>query len=116
MANLKNKLLKYYQQLDERGRLSLLDYAEYLQQKSNRHEIDEKPQQPNILERPQEESVVAAIKRLKTSYYMLDTDLLLNETSALMAQFMVQGRSAEAVIDDLHILFENQYEKYLNHD
>jgi len=113
VASKKSLIIKHYQQLDEQGRQSLLDYAEFLHLKFSRQEVDETPQQPLTLDRPTDETVVGAIKRLKESYFMLDTDLLLNETSALMAQFMVQGRSVESVIDDLHSLFEKQYEKYL---
>ena len=43
---------------------------------------------------------------------MLDTDGLLNETSSLMTQFMLQGRDASEVIDDLEQLFKDHYDKY----
>lgn len=44
---------------------------------------------------------------------MLNADDLLNETSSLMAQFMVQGRAAEDVIDDLERVFAEHYQRYL---
>jgi hypothetical protein len=43
---------------------------------------------------------------------MLDKAKLLNETSALMAQHVMQGRPAEEVIDELEIVFEMHYRRY----
>ena len=57
--------------------------------------------------------MVNAIKRLRASYFMLNADDLLNETSSLMAQFMIQGRAADDVIDELEQVFDSHYKKYL---
>jgi len=43
----------------------------------------------------------------------LNTDVLLNETSSLMTQHIVQGRDAVEVIDDLETLFDQHYQNYL---
>jgi hypothetical protein len=115
MANNRKRLVTLYDGMDDSARASLLDFAEYLHQRAvasdekaaiSRHEPLDHP-------RPQNENVINAIKRLRASYFMLNTDQLLNETSALMAQFMMQGRDAVAVIDDLEAVFAKHYQKYL---
>jgi len=68
---------------------------------------------PESIERPQQETVIAAIKRLKKTYYMLDTDTMLNQTSALMRQHILKGREASAVIDELQSIFHDQYKQYI---
>jgi hypothetical protein len=110
------RLTQLFEDLDSDSRTSLLDFAEFLHGKAHANssieQVEEKAE-PLLQPRPQEETVINAIKRLKAGYFMLDTDPLLNETSALMTQFMLQGRSANEVIDDLEQLFEEHYRKYL---
>ena len=43
---------------------------------------------------------------------MLDKSLLLNETSALMTQHVMQGKDAVEVIDELELLFRRVYEEH----
>jgi hypothetical protein len=111
----KQQLLNCFDQLDEPGQNSLLDFAQFLLQKSepDTAEVVPQKQQPIPHPRPQDEKVISAIKRLRASYFMLDTDGLLNQTSSLMTQFMMQGRPANEVIDDLEQLFNDHYQKYL---
>ena len=115
MANDRKRLVRLYDGMDEQMRASLLDYAEFLSQRGQSDStsgIDAK-QQPLEHPRPDDENVINAIKRLRATYFMLNTDELLNETSALMAQFMIQGREAVAVIDDLEAVFDKHYQSYL---
>ena len=42
---------------------------------------------------------------------MLDARAMLNKTSDLLTQHIVQGRDAVVVIDDLEILFRSHYEQ-----
>jgi hypothetical protein len=115
MSNVRRQLLKLFDTLDDQAQRSLLDYAGYLRQRDDTEPSAETEKaQPLNNPRPQKENVVNAIKRLRASYYMLDTDKLLNETSTLMAQFMMQGRPADEVIDDLESLFTEHYQKYLD--
>jgi len=60
---------------------------------------------PLDIPRPAEESVVKAVKRLRATYPMLDVRKLLNETSSLMTQHVMQGRDKIEVIEELEILF-----------
>jgi len=71
---------------------------------------------PLDIPRPAEESVVKAVKRLRATYPMLDARKLLNETSALMTQHVMQGRDKIEVIEELEILFRTHYEKLVGDD
>ena len=68
---------------------------------------------PQILPRPDDESVIAAIKRLAKSYPMLDKASMLNETSRLMTEHILQGRASSQVIDDLEAIFKQNYQEFL---
>lgn len=91
---------------------SVIDFATFLSAQGQGDDESYEPLEPELIERPDEESVVAAIKRMKKTYYMLDTDSLLNQVSALMGQHLLHGREARAVIDDLEKLFRAGYEEY----
>jgi hypothetical protein len=109
MPDQKKRLLEIYASLNEELRSSLLDYAEFL---VARHQPDEPLDiEPRHIPRPEEESVIAAIKRLSDVYPMLDRSKMLHETSGLMSQHLLQGREAAEVIDELEILFRKHYEK-----
>lgn len=71
---------------------------------------------PVEIPRPTEETVVKAVKRLRATYPMLDARKLLNQTSDLMTQHLVQGREAIEVIEELEILFRSHYEKLAEND
>ncbi len=105
------RLVELYAQLPEADRKSLLDFAEFL---ASRCEPAEPVSlEPLTIPRPAEESVVAAMKRLRETYPMLDHSKLLHEASGLMAQHLMQGRPAPEVIDDLEQMFLRQLEKLL---
>jgi hypothetical protein len=71
---------------------------------------------PVEIPRPAEETVVKAVRRLRATYPMLDARKLLNQTSDLMTQHIVQGREAIEVIEELEILFRSHYEKLAGND
>jgi hypothetical protein len=120
IANLSSdqrRLLKLFKRLDERDQCSLIAFAEFLHQREGSTDRDydqELSLEPTLIERPEEESVVAAIKRLTSSYHMLDTSTLLTETSSLMTSHLIHGKSAPDVIDELELLFTQQYEVFLD--
>ena len=106
------QLLGLFERLDGQGRRSLLDYAGFLVERHGAPEAAPATiPEPNLVPRPDNESVVKAIKRLSTSYFMVDRGRILNQTSALMAEHVMQGRAAAEVIDDLEALFEREYQK-----
>ena len=66
---------------------------------------------PEAIARPEGEKVVAAVKRLSKTYYMLDKKQMLGATSDLVTQHLLQGRDAVDVIDELESLFAQHYRK-----
>ena len=105
-------LLRIYSNLDEEARATLTAFAEFLASRQSDAGLDEQPiAEPIVIPRPQEETVIGAIKRLSQSYHMLDRSALLTETSSLMTAHIVHGRSAEQVIDELEVLFYRHYQK-----
>ena len=105
------KLLEYYRKLPDEVAQQLLDFAEFL---ALRHQVEIKEiGLPEEIARPDNESVVIAVKRLSATYPMLDKDKLLNETSSLVTQNIIQGRDAVEVIDELVVVFRQHYEVLL---
>lgn len=111
MKQTEKQLLNHFRKLSGQDAQSLLSFAEFLAARSQPGKEAESLTL-NKIERPAEETVIAAIKRLSASYPMLDKDRMLTETSALMAQHVVQGRSAMEVIDELELVFERHYDVY----
>ncbi len=99
-------------QLSPPHQQSVIDFASYLFYQYPSEPGERPVLEPQIIERPDDETVIGAIKRLKQTYHMLDTDKLLNRTSALMGQHLLQGREAHMVIDELEALFQTSYEEY----
>lgn len=109
------KLAEIYSSLPEDVASQLLDYAEFLQ---HRHpQVEDVPlAEPVLIERPENETVIAAVKRLSDSYPMLDSETLLHETSSLVSQHMLQGRDAVEVIDELEVIFTQQYDALIENN
>ena len=107
------QLLKLFAQLDAENKQHLLAFAEFLASKKqlNASAASEELHEPAHEPRPDNESVIAAIKRLSRSYSMLNKDDMLHETSDLMSSHVLKGRPAGEVIDELEVLFLRHYEK-----
>ena len=105
------KLLAYYRDLPDEVAQQLVDFAEFL---ALRHKVEVKELlSPEEISRPEQESVVIAVKRLTATYPMLDTDKLLDQTASLVSQNMLQGREAVEVIDELEVIFRKHYDSYV---
>ncbi|WP_455211241.1 hypothetical protein [Kaarinaea lacus] len=115
MKPIEKKLLKLFNSLGGPERDMLLGFAEYLAVRASGEPASSPKAVPQPLDvpRPEKESVVAAIKRLSSTYHMLDDPRLLNEASVLMSQHVMQGREADQVIDELQTLFAKFYEDML---
>ena len=70
-------------------------------------------QTPLSIPRPAEESVVKAIKRLRATYPMLNTDELVHEASGFMMKHVMHGKPAVEAIDELEALFVRYYESHM---
>ncbi len=109
-----DKIAQLVGQLSAEHQQQLLDYAQFLVDKYPLQQpvAETSVQTPVDIPRPEEESVVAAIKRLSESYFMIDRSKMLHETAALMSEHVMQGREAQEVIDDVEALFQRYYQKY----
>jgi hypothetical protein len=113
------RLLELFDQLDSQQRQTLLSFADFLTTHEDlQHEPEEViTHQPKAIERPEGETVVKAIRRLSESYFMLESERLLDDASSLMMAHTLQGRDAKRVIDELETLFARHYQNYLDeHD
>jgi len=114
MTSLEKKLQQIVKQLPSQQQQTVLAFAEFLLAQHTK-ECEKKPAilaEPELLPRPQDESVIAAIKRLAQSYPMLDKAVMLNETSHLMTEHLLQGRDRVSVIDQLEQIFWQHYQTY----
>ena len=100
-------LASIFEDLPEKDQITLYEFAEFL--KSRAPEPTAKITEPLGIPRPEDESVIAAIKRLKKNYPMVSQKEMLNETSEFMMQHMMQGKPAHDVIDELEVLFESKF-------
>lgn len=123
MSDIREQLLEWMQVLSAEEQRSLLAFAQFLAQRGGatfphlpvapveaRARKPEPLPEPNPIERPESEKVVAAIKRLSQTYFMLDKTRMLGHTSGLMTQHIMAGRDAREVIDELEALFRKEYE------
>ena len=112
MKSSEKKLVALYNRLETSGQETLLAFAEFLSLRNADGDIPEVIlEKPQIIPRPETETVVAAIKRLSASYPMLEKPQLLNEASAIMTKHVMQGHELENAIDELEALFLRFYEE-----
>jgi len=119
------RLASLFELLSATDRASLLSFAEFLAQRSSlslpsmptpsQTEPEPVPE-PNRIPRPDSEKVVAAVKRLSQSYFMLDKRKMLGVTSDLVTQHILHGREAGQVIDELEETFREQYRQLIEGD
>lgn len=114
-ANKKERqLIKFYKQLDSTDKKALLSFAEFLTTRTNSNSDSDTtnhvvPSEPLAIPRPEEESVIKAIKRLSKNYPMVDKETILHPISGLMTSHIMQGKKAVDVIDELENLFLEQH-------
>ncbi|WP_297528009.1 Crp/Fnr family transcriptional regulator [Thiohalobacter sp.] len=124
MSDLIDRLNELAARLPESGRQTLVDFAEFLcsrQQPPAPDPVASRPMEtpaapvietPRPIPRPEQESVIKALKRLAATYPMLDKQKMLNETSGLVTQHVIMRRDAGEVIDELEAVFARCYEEY----
>ncbi len=94
------RLLALLRRLPKNQAQQLLDNAELLLE---RYGVPEETAQPQDILRPECETVIQVLKRLRASEPMLDRRMLLDETSVLMAQHTLQRRDVVEVIDEMEV-------------
>lgn len=124
MNNQEQSLLTYFRQLSEQNRHSLLRFAAFLAgEQDGTHAVTEVPHadatetteipRPQHIERPENERVVDALKRLASVYPMLDKKKLLDKASNLVAQHVMFAKPANLAIDEIEKLFAEAYDKFV---
>jgi len=104
-------LIDLYEAMDDERKISLGDFADFLYAQAD--PISKIISPPEESDRPEEETVVGAVKRLKTQYHMIESMAVFSAASVLMTDHMVKGRDVTEVIDEMEILFEEAYKKLL---
>ena len=111
MSRDKKNLIEIFETLDAERQASVFDFAEFLQSKGG---LVVKEMGTLVeISRPDKETVVGAIKRLKETYPMIDSMKVFSSASELMTEHMVKGRDAIEVIDEMEQIFEEFYAKML---
>jgi len=105
------ELVELYESMDDERKLSLCDFADFLYAKAD--PISKEIPPPDDTPRPEKETVVGAVKRLKAKYHMVGSMTVFSAASALMTDHMVKGRDIVEVIDELEVLFEESYNELL---
>lgn len=105
------QLTDLYESMDDERKLSLCDFADFLYAKAE--PISKEIPAPEDVSRPQEETVVGAVKRLKIKYHMIESMTVFSAASSLMTDHMVKGRDVVEVIDEMEQLFESAYDTLL---
>lgn len=111
MSSDEQKLTRLFNSLPTAQQKTLLEFAEFLVSRAPpvKPVVTEKVE----IERPEEENVINAIKRLKATYPMVNHQSMFSATSDLMMQHMMQGRSAVDIIDELEAMFDQHYQEFL---
>lgn len=127
MNDQEQRLLEYLRRLSEKDRHSLLRFAAFLAGEQKQGDIQaivevtethvavneaEDLPQPEYIERPENERVVDALKRLSKVYPMLDKKPLLDKASSIVAQHVMFGKPAKNAIDEIEALFQEAYNKF----
>jgi len=107
-------LVDLYESMDDERKRSLCDFADFLFAQAE--PVSKEISPPDDVPRPAEETVVGAVKRLKTKYHMVESMTVFSAASALMTDHMVKGRDLIEVIDEMELLFEDAYNKLLQDD
>lgn len=111
-----DQLAEIYNALDADRQQALFEFAKFLSSQCQASPAISVIGKPLDIPRPDNETVVGAIKRLKQTYPMIDSMSVFSSASSLMTEHMVQGRDAREVIDEMQQLFHKAYEELLQND
>jgi hypothetical protein len=104
-------LTDLYDAMDDERKKSLCDFADFLYAQAD--PISKIIPPPEESARPDKETVVGAVKRLKAQYHMIESMAVFSAASALMTDHMVKGRDVIEVIDEMEVLFWDAYKELL---
>ncbi len=113
MTALERQLMTLFGSLAPGDRHTLLAFAEFLAARGGAVPAPVVPektvQEPEHIPRPEQETIVAGLKRLSKTYPMLDKGEMLGATSDLVATHIMRGTDAGLVIDELEEIFASHY-------
>ena len=112
MAITEKALLEKFNGLPAEQKQALADYADFLFERYGK-QPDPVPDQPLEIPRPENESVIKAIKRLSKTYPMLDTRELFEKTSSFMTRSLMHGEDDIVIIDEMEVFFEHHYQRFI---
>ncbi|ARU31539.1 hypothetical protein CAP31_07455 [Sulfuriferula sp. AH1] len=112
MTSAERKLLENFRRLNPAQQQTAQDFLAFLSSRPSDVPAEELPQ-PVAIPRPDHESVVKAIKRLRATYPMLEPNKLLHDTSDQMSRHMIHSVPAVEVIDELECVFKRHYEAHI---
>jgi hypothetical protein len=121
MASSEQHLTGLFRQLAVNDQLTLLAFAEFLAGRRVPGDVTASSEpvvipEPETIERPAGESVVAALKRLSRTYPMLDKTEMLGATADVVASNIMQGTDPVAAVDQLESIFRSRYDKLKSGD
>ena len=102
-------LVELYESMDDERKRSLCDFADFLYAQAD--PISKEVPVPDDVPRPETETVVGAVKRLKATYHMVESMSVFSAASVLMTDHMVKGRDIVEVIDEMEALFDKSYKE-----
>ncbi len=108
-------LLEHYVALDKTDRHVLIQFAAFLRQQAEIKKPDTVtalPQEPQPISRPERESPVKALKRLRRTYPMIDNDTALLDAASTLLMEKVMGAEDRKVIDKMEALFKGRFEDW----
>ena len=111
MKSEERKLLAIFERLAPEQQDKLIEFAEFLTV-GEAGGAEPIAAEPRALPRPAQETVTMAIRRLVTTYPMLDRRRLMAEASQFLAEHALHGRAAHEVIDELEIVFARHFERH----
>lgn len=109
------RLLTAWRQLGKDAQRTVCLFAEFLGQQALLPEGEEGtpvPQTPLAIPKPDKESAVLALKRLKKSYPMIEADMSLLEEASQLLLKKVMGQPDAEVIAALETLFDARYQAW----
>lgn len=105
------KILQLFRSLGGEQQQTVAAFMEFLHSRVAKA-LTPKPTEPVAIPRPEQESVVKAIKRLRATYPMIDQNKLFNDTSQQMTEHLMHGKPAADVINELETVFFRHYQCY----
>jgi hypothetical protein len=104
------KLVDCFRRLSEVRQIALLEFAQYLADKEEVALGGGVPVTPLDIPRPEDESVIKAVRRLRATYPMLDQNKIFTDVSSQMTRHVMHGLPSGEVIDELEVIFRRHYE------